>query len=251
MTTIFLTSNPGTLLSWNVPLDWSSSANTIECIAGGGIASWQQGGKKSPNIFWGAGGGAYSKVTNVGLPRGGAAYYFVGNGLSDPNFGGSNGGQGGPTWFNSSIYGSASVAAEGGWGFNQVLGSVGGSSFNGIGTVLHSGGDGMSDTVNVQSGGAAGPNGNGVTATAGVRGGAGDSSLGGAGGLSSTPTGKNGTEWDATHGSGGGSFTYTAAGGTYGGGGNPSGQGIIVITYTPSSAPPLSHYKTNMPNFGI
>ncbi|MEK6628082.1 MAG: glycine-rich domain-containing protein, partial [Bdellovibrionota bacterium] len=51
--------------SWSVPLNWNSSNNSIECIAGGGGGSSDGG-----NGGAGGGGGAYSKTFNTTLTPG-------------------------------------------------------------------------------------------------------------------------------------------------------------------------------------
>src|SRR5581483_3241226 len=70
---------------WTVPSDWNNASNTIEVIGGGGSNSFVTGGEP------GAGGGAYSKVSNVSLTPSASVGYSVGAGgpLTD---GGGNGG---------------------------------------------------------------------------------------------------------------------------------------------------------------
>lgn len=214
-TTIFLTSST----SWTVPSDWNSSDNTIEVIGGGsnGAAS-------------GGGGGAYAKITNLSLTPGGSATYQVG----------AAGASGGDTYFNGSgtTCAAQSVCAKG------ASTATGGSAGSSIGSLTYSGGSG--GAANGGGGGAAGPNGAGNNGSGnGGAGGSGDAGSGGAGGSAGGGAGGNGTEWDATHGSGGGGGGNGAAGaggnyGAGGGGGTKQGgvagkQGLIVITYTPST----------------
>ena len=148
----------------------------------------------------------------------------------------------------------------------------GGGGGNGGGSVGTGGGSdgGAGGNNSAATGGGAGGSGStaGVTGTAGGGGGGGDGNTGGTGSGTTPGNGGAGTEWDATHGSGGGaggagasdgggaSRAVGGTGGLYGGGGGggaysntlggslaggPGGQGIIVITYTPT--PPI-HLST-------
>ena len=224
MSKIFLTSGS----TFIVPVDWNSTANTIEVLGGGA-----NGAASAPGE--GGGGGAYSAITNLALTPGDSITYHIGAAGAD-------------SWFNGASLGASSVGAKGG------NGQTGGASASGVGTTKFSGGNGGNrddPTINGGGGGgAAGPNGNGVVGAAGSAGGggtggAGDNSSGGAGGTANN-AGGNGTEWDSTHGSGGGggggqSGFRGGAGGNYGagGGGGSSGAlngagnpGIVVLTYT-------------------
>jgi hypothetical protein len=254
--TVVLTS--GT--SWTVPADWNNAINTIQVIGGGG------GGGSSNGIGdGGGGGGAYSKSVNVALTPGAAVTIRVGAGASD-----GDGGAAGDTYLcNStsncaSISGSAvQVGAKGGVSGLANNGGAGGAASSGVatgtGAVKTSGGAGGSQVNGTQAGGgggggAGGPNANGGGGTstggsAGEPGGAGDGGAGGAGGAAPAGWGGTGTEIGGGVGSGGGAAGGNASGGgggggAYGGGGGGAGrvnaggagaQGVIVITYTPSS----------------
>lgn len=226
MTRIFLTSGS----SWTVPADWNSTDNSIECLGGGG-------GGSDAAVAPGGQGGGYSKISNLSLIRGASVAIQIGA----AGIGASNGGVGGDTLFNGASLAASSCGAKGGGA------GTGGFIDNialGVGTTKYNGGYNAGAG---KGGGAAGPNGNGIS---GLSTGNGDAGFGGAGGTDgSTPTaGRTGTEWDASHGSGGGGgFNNVAgvgaAGGLYGGGGGcgtgasggNGGQGLIVITYTPSA----------------
>lgn len=265
--TTFLTS--GT--SWTVPSDWNSSRNTIEVIGGGGGGGGATSG--ATRAASGGGGGAYSRAINASLTPGGTVTYAVGAGGTAGSTN-TTAGTGGDTYFcNStsncaSISGSAVVAgAKGGTGAAANTGGtpgVGGAAASGVGNVRYSGGDGVIGVTNVSSGGgggAAGPRGNGEnastvgTGTAEGRGGRGGAGYGGAGGGDDV-VGGSGSEFGFAIGSGGGGGTRDSeatglAGGVYGGAGggfystgnNGSGgvgaQGVIVVTYYPSTAPGL------------
>ncbi len=227
--------------SWQVPANWNSSNNTIELIGGGAAGTnglISQGSK-------GGGGGGYSEISNLSLVPGNNVTYNIGAA------GVPGGGAGGDTYFNGASCSGASVCAKGG------TSAGGGAAGGGTGTIKYSGGNPGAGYMAFGGGGggAAGPSGAGI---AGVNadmsnpgaGGAGDAGNGGGGGAVPHGAGGNGSEW-GTYGSGGGgagdnSSSGGGAGGSYGGGGGggagaPSAggggkQGIIVITYTPSSA---------------
>lgn len=245
MTTVVVFLDKNSTSPWTVPADWNSGANTIEV----GSAA---GGTADDNVafvgpYGGAGGSAYSSVSNVALTPGASVAFVVGvgGGHAAAPF------DGGDTWFGNAVYASATVAAKGGLGNDGVTaataGKSGGAAAAGIGTVKFSGGggSGTSGASAGAGGGAAGSHGNGNSA-AGTTGGSGDAGFGGAGGTLAV-AGGNGTEYDATHGWGGGGGAGSAAGtpaaGKYGGGaGGPrlgkvgvsGADGLIVITYTVS-----------------
>jgi hypothetical protein len=78
--TIFLTTNPGAgNQTWNVPSDWNSSNNTIECIGSGGTGGVATHGSATGQ---GGGGGAYSEGINLSLTAGGTATYYRGLGYN-------------------------------------------------------------------------------------------------------------------------------------------------------------------------
>ena len=263
MTVIFL----GAGSFWSVPNDWNNSANKIEVIAGGGggASAYTSSGGGT-----GGGGGAYSAIFNLILTPGTNVPFTIGGGGGNAVNG--NGGNGGNTWFNGASYGTASVAAQGGYGgviANSFATSTpGGQASNGIGAIRYSGGAGgpFSNALvaGTGGGGAAGLYGNGIDGDTengsgpafdlggGSNGGAGDQGAGGAGGtwafLTNGNPGGNGTEY-GPYGSGGGGAGATTAlggnGGAFGGGGGGCGfgggsyasgtgyPGLIVITYTP------------------
>ncbi|HVV15164.1 MAG TPA: hypothetical protein VHD55_02065, partial [Candidatus Paceibacterota bacterium] len=251
--------------SWTVPSDWNSSNNSIEVIGGGGKGG-DGTGSATARSGGGGGGGAYSAVSNVSLTLNTPVAYQIGS----AGVGGTNAGNTYFCNFNTacaSITDSSVVAgAEGGRnGTNastagSVPGGAGGLASNGRGTTKYDGGTGGASEAGAGAGGggggAAGPHGaggNGANAvsTSGGSGGTGDNAFGGAGGVGWAPPvdGGRGTEWDSTHGSGGGGSgrlnTYSASGGLYGGGGGggrgsggPGGsgtQGLIVISYVPTT----------------
>jgi hypothetical protein len=257
-TVIYLTSGS----SWMVPSDWSSSANTIECIGAGG-----SGASLYSQNYGGGGGGAYSAVANLALTAGAMISYGVGIGGASVTGGGAGGNAGGNTWFNGTSLAACSIGAQGGQG-GSTSGSLpaapGGQASAGTGATKYSGGNGGAPNLYGGSGGGggAGANGPGNNGTAqsggnttGTNGGSGDAGSGGAGGTAVGGGGGNpgaaGTEYDATHGAGGGGAggSYNAnaggAGGKYGGGGGGAAYatgtsgagaaGLIRISYNPAS----------------
>lgn len=239
--------------SWTVPADWNSMINTVECIGAGGDTPAISTGVGHAST--GAGGGAWSKVSNITLTPSSSVTYQVG----------VHGSPGTDTWFNGASLGASSVGAKGGvvGGLGAVAGGTGGQASSGIGTTKHSGGNGGSNssaagTAAGAGGGAAGPSGNGANgANQGSdgtfsTGGTADNGMGGIGGASGA-NGGNGTEYDGTHGSGGGGSGATGGatpggnGGLYGGGAGGAGyngtntsgasgsNGLIRITYKPTT----------------
>ncbi|HET8581134.1 MAG TPA: DUF2341 domain-containing protein [Candidatus Paceibacterota bacterium] len=185
------------------------------------------------------GGGGGGAAGPFGAGKGGGKPY-----ASTPNTAGGGGGADG----GSSTAGSAGSSSKGGNGGAGTTGTAGGIGSDG-------------STSGSSSAGGNGSNGSGG-AGSGYGWESGSSGNGGAGGA--------GTEWDATHGAGGGGggsgmgFGNNAgnggAGGTYGGAGGGAGaagsaagtggtggQGIIVIIYTPQSAPPDTTAPTPNP----
>ncbi len=245
--------------TWTVPADWNSSNNKIEVLgAGAGGASFNFTSAGSV----GGGGGAYSNITNLALTPGATVNYAIGTGGAGETSSKAAQG-GGDTWFNATVYASASVAAKGGSAVSSGnTGGAGGAAASGIGTVKFSGGNGGNSGTNnagAGGGGAAGPDGNGVNGVAGASGsssnggagGAGDNGSGGTGGIGGTSGSKAGGTGSASTisgGGGGGGYSSDGNGGTggtagAGGGGGGSGDnptiggqaanGEIVITYTP------------------
>lgn len=260
---VFLTSGA----SWTVPADWNSSANTIEVIGAGGGGG---GGGYS------AGGGGYSKISNLSLNAGNSVTYQVGiGGTSGATTSGTtvtptSGTAGGDTYFNGTgtTCASQSVCAKGGGAGTSSSAGAGGSSSSGIGTTKYSGGNGIGAGG---GGGAAGPNGAGGGGSSGTTGsgGNGDNGSGGGGGSNGGAgnygaLGGSGAEYGAGYGAGGGGGAGEGGagggkGGSYGGGGGNGGeryvqtpgiytlgaggsgaQGLIIITYTPLSAPSIT-----------
>ena len=231
---------------FQVPSDWNSSNNSIECFGGGGCAGYH------PSGSGGGGGGGYSRKNNVTLTAGSIVDIHIAVQVGPE--GSYNGQDGQDTWFGHSSYASATVAAKGGTGGESGgTAGTGGQASAGIGDVKYSGGDGATGANNGSGGGAAGPNGDGGDATS-TAGGAGDAGNGGAGGTSSNgilgQNGSNITHLFGTTGAGGGGFGRSNGnggnGGQMGGGGGATngnvynvGQGMeggIIITYTPATA---------------
>ena len=249
-TVIFLTTTGAN--TWSVPSDWNSSANSIEIVGGGASAG---------------GGGGYAKATNVSLTPGGTVGYQISPGGATTT-GGSGGISAGDTYFCNSTSNCASIGdtavkvgakggltASNGGAASSAIGGAGGGMLNPGGPYAYSGG-----ASNGGGGGAAGPNGNGVNSS-GTSGGSGDNGYGSAGAAPGIAVAV-GTEWDSTHGSGGGSGGQngvTKAGGLYGGGSAGSGlsttgaggQGLIVISYTPSAGGGGGGDSTPAPKFQI
>jgi hypothetical protein len=225
----FIVSPAGSIGAYTVEPDWNDADNSIESIGAGA------GGSNAAVNYAGQGGG-YSKITNLSLIRGAPVAYQIGA----PGAGGPTGAAGGDTWFNGATLAASSVGAKGG----AAAGFSNDNTALGVGTVKYNGGY---QAGQARGGGAAGPNGHGV---GGNTSGNADAGFGGVGGTNgpAPSAGGNGTEWDASHGCGGGggwndTAGVGAAGGLYGGGGGDGssadggdgGQGLIVITYTPSA----------------
>lgn len=253
-----LSATPGSLLTYEVPADWNSADNKIECIGGGGDGSTSRG---SGTGVTGGAGGSYGYFDNLTLTPGGTADYRIGGAAQS-------------TWFNGADYASAPTGAPGGNSGGSVGASTARAGAAGGGNGKGTGGFNGGRSGNIASsnglratggGGAAGPEGDGSqgvdgagnTATAG--GNAAGGALGSAGVESSaSAAGGNGTNLQGgTVGSGGGSGgangsyngAINGAGGNYGGGCGgltrgttggsntaPGKQGVIVVTYTPMVA---------------
>lgn len=267
LTNVFLTASPGSNQTFTSPSDWINASNSVETIGGGasgGVAVDNTGTKSST----GGGGGAWNKITNFSFAAPGTttATYQCGVGpagvFNGTNGVGSDGVNGGDTWFNATTLAGSSVGSKGGVKGTRanatVAGGAGGVGASGVGTSNNNGGRGGTETapgLGVTGGGgaagssAAGGNGGDGNNPGGDQtiGGQGNGILGGLGGSGSV--GADGTEWDATHGSGGGggglfSVGTGYAGGLYGGGGGGvnantatggtggSGrQGIVRLSY--------------------
>ncbi|HVV39417.1 MAG TPA: DUF2341 domain-containing protein, partial [Candidatus Paceibacterota bacterium] len=220
---------------------WFNAASMAGCVSAG------------PTVCVGAKGGQGGQTSGVAGTGGSSA-----SGVGTTKYSGGSGGAGGGGSANSSGGGAAGPQGNGGAGNISASASFttggaggGGAGGGGSGTNGSAGG-----TPSGSTGGAGGNNaagvGGGAAATGGTNGG------GGGGSSSATAPGNGGAgaDWDATHGAGGGggssggNFNQVGAnGGLYGGGGGSGGgwgssgsraggngaQGIIVITYTPST----------------
>lgn len=213
MTVVYLTSGS----SWTVPAD-CTLLDWVDCIGAGA-----NGGLSGLSVV-GGGGGAFARKFVVAVTPGASIATQVGAGL-DTVFGGT------------SLASCTCGAAKG-------SGTSGGLASASVGDVKYNGGNGNGSFGG--GGGAAGTTGDGQS-SGGYAGGAGDAGFGGAGGAVNADGGA-GTEYDASHGSGGGAGGRNTsgngrAGGAYGGGGGgrisgsdgPGYQGLIVISYTPST----------------
>ena len=208
----------------NTLFDNSSGTTVLSCGAGG-------------NASLLTGGSAGAVVTGSGYSGGAGGSGSSGGSLTA---GGGGGGAAGPSGAGEAGAGVASGVTGGGGGG----GSDGGSSTAGSagsGTTGGNGGEGHLGT-GAGSGGTSGLAGGAATAgTGGGGGGSGGSASGGGGGAIDEA-------FDSSHGAGGGGGGGAdgngGTGGIYGGGGGGTittktvgagGQGIIVITYTPSN----------------
>src|SRR5215472_3001634 len=106
-TVTFLTSSPGTNVSWPVPSDYNSANNLAETVAGGGGGGSGTGG---------AGGGAYSAIANLTLTPSGTATRRVGVAGAGGVAGSGSGVTGGDSWFNGTTLANSSVGSKGGVG---------------------------------------------------------------------------------------------------------------------------------------
>jgi hypothetical protein len=198
--------------TFNVPLDWNSSTNTIECIGSGGKGTASTGG----------GGGAYAKISSLSLTGGGTATYAIGASATTT----ANTGMWRETYFNDTASSSASISCA----FGRSGGSGGAAGPNGAG------GNGFVGT------GGTGDNGFGGIGGASANAGAEESCEGG---FPGTEYSNGPADTVGSGGGGGGGVVGIPAGcsggywGAGGGGGNPVGtgiQGIIIIYYTPSTS---------------
>jgi len=111
-TVIFLTANSGKgNQTWNVPSNWNSLSNTIECVGSGGdgapgIANGGAGGAAG-------GGGAYAKITNLSLTPGGTATYAIGADATTTTET-TTVGKARETYFNNTASSTASISCS--WG---------------------------------------------------------------------------------------------------------------------------------------
>ena len=216
--TVILTATGG-VFEWEVPNNWNSDDNIIECIGAGGAGGYgivRHGAT-------GGGGGAYSAEKNVLLTPGQKISYSVGEGgISTPE----PGGRGGDTWFGAPTFAMAIVAARGGENgytpsgpFDGPSGGLGGQAVDGIGSIRFSGGNGGRGSRRESGerhagggggGGAAGPHGDG--AHGGNAGGSGSRASGGGGG--GADGGGNGGHGSGNTGGNGGPNRIGIGGGT-------------------------------------
>jgi hypothetical protein len=253
----FLTVGSGT---WTVPADWNNANNSVECVGGGagGTGSWTDNNVGGS----GGGGGAYAKSINLNLTPGAAVAYTVGaGGAAGPASAGdtSNAAAGGDTWFNSASFPTTGDAC-GARGANAHIGKTPGtggqaaSCYSKVQVRLPALAETAEQAVALASRRAEAeaerPDLAG-TGNAGAAGSAATTGNGGTGDSGNTPSGANGTQWDAAHGSGGGGNGGNKAvgvnGGLFGAGGGGGGyvgpgvgrhggkgaDGLIVITYAP------------------
>lgn len=204
----------------------------VEVWAAGG------GGSNNGNDGGGGGGGAYSRLNAFTVTPGTSYTATVG-------IGGVSTATGGDSWFSS----TGTVLAKGGVGNALTTGAAGGSSGGGVGDVTRSGGNG-GDSSGTGAGGAGGGGGaagsltnggNGVSAGAG-------SATAGAGGPSGAALGGRGGTGGSAAGVGNPGLTIGggAGGGSQGAAGGVGANGMIRLTYTTTSPPPLT--STNLIN---
>jgi hypothetical protein len=224
--------------TWTVPLDWSSTNNTIYMIgAGGGGATGAASGNNRA-AGGGGGGGGYRALTNQVLDRGASVPYTIGTSTAgaaggNTTFNTTNiaagGGAGTATTVPASAGGAGGAGTfaggAGGAGTSGTVASTGygpggGGGAGGPGGIGGTGGVGFSSTTTAQlSGGGGGGNGGGTNGTNGT------STLGGSGGNNSSGTG------GAIGGSGAGA-TGTFGGGGAGGqaaAGGSGGSGLDIV----------------------
>jgi hypothetical protein len=207
--------------SWEVPANWNSANNSVECIGGGG-----GGGMKGQA----GSGGHYAKKSNINVSgtitieigAGGAAYTA-----------------GGDTWFNGANLAASSCGAQGGRGGvnTSTSGQDNFSTALNIGDLSYAGGNGArTTTIDSEAGyggggGAAGPLGPGGDGGAGTQNIAQDAGGGGGG---ANGGGDGGGAADDVAGAGGASGTG-GRGGTVslspldGGGGSGANAGSFVV----------------------
>ncbi len=224
---IFLTSNTGSLQSWTVPADFSTT-NTIITIGAGGAGGGFIGGAG----FGGSGGGGAAFAFGSNLNLSGSVSYQIASATAGVS-GNNPGGAGGYTWFNAASYtGSGNctstvVAAMGGSGGTAggSSGGAGGTTGNSCGYYTAAGGAGGSTSGNgAGGGGAGGPQGTGGAGGADTSGGGGSGGGGSGGGDGGSGGGAGSANSGSTGGAGGNNSAGVGRGaagaaGTLGGGG--------------------------------
>lgn len=221
-----LTLTPGASITTQVGANGAvSTAGGDSWFNASNLASSSVGSKGGSSGVFGGTGGANS--SGIGTTK------FSGGNGSRSDGGGAGGG---------GAAGRRGPGKDGGQ--SGELGGTGGAGGGGAGGGSSTAGTTVSSGTTSGAGGA-GSDGTGGGATNGGVGSASTDHSGGGGGGGDGPSGVGGAggagkDWDATHGSGGGGGGGASAGGVgalYGGGGASSaigGQGIIVITYTPT-----------------
>ncbi len=225
-TVIFLTVNPGKgNQTWNVPSNWNSSNNTIQCVGSGGegaagVADGGAGGAAG-------GGGAYAKITNLSLTPGGNITYAIGADATTTSVTTAVG-QARETYFNGTASSTASLSCSWGRAGNGTTSSgVGGLTSQSIGSTTYAGGAGgtyAAHAAPTAGGGAGGSNGAGAQGGANTTGGAGPGGGGNGGGTAGNGTGgtgngANGGNNSSGTGHGNGDSGSGCTAGTNGGGG--------------------------------
>jgi len=233
--TTVITDNPGSNQTYTSPSDWDNSANSIECVGGGGSGGAYSGGNVAGSAS-GGGAGCYGKITNFTFATPGTttATRRVGaGGTGVTPASGSNlaGNDGGATWFNSTTDPgngadnskcSGAGGLKGSAGTTQPAGGAGGATTASWGTTKNAGGSGGNVTagsVSVATGGggaggttAAGSQGTDLGTAGASAGGNGGTASGGSGSAGTSGTGArtsnpggNGSVWGGSDGAGGGS----------------------------------------------
>jgi hypothetical protein len=219
----FLTESPGIgNQTWNVPADWNSSNNSIECIGSGGRGADGNAGTASGA---GGGGGTYAKITNLTLTPSGTATYAIGASATTTTET-SVVGAARETYFNGSASTSASLWC--GWGKmgNGATPGARGATSTSPGVTTFTGGTGGDGESGSTRGGAGGGGSGGPTGYGRPGGGVAISSTGGAGGGGSN--GGSSTDGSAptnNNGAVGGHGTDGTGRGTAGTGGSTCSNG--------------------------
>lgn len=254
--------------AWAVPQDFNINANTIECVGGGG-----NGTINAVGTAVGGNGGTYAVATNVALTPRGTANFNISAGnsgdtwlsktgvapttategaLAKPALASTTGCIGSTTFAGGTGGAGGGTNRAGGGGGAAGPGGKGGNGAAGVNNAGCGGGGGGAGTTNPGSNGSTNFGGNGGS-TGGGNGGGGAVSIGN--GIAGSA---GGVVWTSTAGptagcggGGGGSLgsgQTAGTGGLYGGGAggvdgssgtSVAAQGLIVITYTPATTPPL------------
>jgi hypothetical protein len=234
----FLVSNSGKgNLTWTVPSDWNSSANTIECIGAGG-----RGGTSDANGGGGGGGsGGFARVSNVSLTPGGSVTYAIGA-TATTTTNSTAVGMVRETYFDGTASSTATLQCSYGKMANLQTGGIAGSTAFSTGSAEYAGAAGGTtpafSSPGSGGGGSAGPAGagkNGGNGNAGGGGGGGGGANGGSSSVGSNGTANGGNGGNGTGGTGGGAGgagaggNATAATGAGGAGGSAGVGGTGAI----------------------